>query len=62
MAAYSDQYIYAMIRVGRGLMPEYGSRITHFDRWHVVNYVRQLQRNAGTFQASADADVDGGDE
>jgi mono/diheme cytochrome c family protein len=57
---YSDQYLSAMVRVGRGLMPEYGSRITHFDRWHVVNYVRQLQRNAGTFQASADAD--GGDQ
>jgi mono/diheme cytochrome c family protein len=60
VAGYSDQYLYAMVRVGRGLMPEYGSRITHFDRWHVVNYVRQLQRNAGTFQASADAD--GGDK
>ncbi|HSH74206.1 MAG TPA: cytochrome c [Longimicrobiales bacterium] len=47
VAAYSDQYIYAMIRVGRGLMPEYGSRVTHFDRWHIVNYVRQLQAQAG---------------
>lgn len=47
VAAYSDAYIYAMIRVGRGLMPEYGSRISHFDRWHVVNYVRQLQAQAG---------------
>lgn len=48
VAGYSDQYIYAMIRVGRGLMPEYGSRITHFDRWKVVNYVRTLQAQAGT--------------
>ncbi|MGE0159638.1 MAG: cytochrome c [Gemmatimonadales bacterium] len=47
VAGYSDAYIYAMIRVGRGLMPEYGSRVTHFDRWHIVNYVRQLQRQAG---------------
>ena len=47
VAAYSDQYIYAMIRVGRALMPEYGSRITHFDRWRVVSYVRQLQAQAG---------------
>ena len=47
VAAYSDAYIYAMMRVGRGLMPEYGSRIAHFDRWHVVNYVRQLQSQAG---------------
>ncbi len=47
VAAYSDQYLYAMIRVGRGLMPEYGSRITHFDRWSIVNYVRELQSQAG---------------
>ena len=48
VAGYSDAYIYAMIRVGRGLMPEYGSRVTHFDRWHIVNYVRQLQIQAGS--------------
>ena len=47
VATYSDQYLYAMMRVGRGLMPEYGSRMAHFDRWHVVNYVRQLQAAAG---------------
>ena len=40
----SDGYIYGMIRVGRSAMPAYGARITHFDRWHVVNYVRELQR------------------
>jgi mono/diheme cytochrome c family protein len=44
--SYTDQYLYGMIRVGRGLMPEYGSRITHFDRWAIVTYVRQLQANA----------------
>lgn len=47
VAGYSDQYIYAMIRVGRGLMPEYGSRITHLDRWRIVNYVRTLQAGTG---------------
>lgn len=40
---YPDTYIYGMIRVGRGLMPQYGHQIPHFDRWNVVNYVRQLQ-------------------
>ena len=54
VAGYTDQYIYAMIRVGRGLMPEYGSRITHFDRWHVVNYVRQLQVRAGNAPTGED--------
>ena len=41
--AKSDGYIYGVIRVGRGLMPAYGHQITHYDRWHIVNYVRQLQ-------------------
>jgi mono/diheme cytochrome c family protein len=44
----SDGYIYGMIRVGRGIMPPYGHQVAHFDRWHIVNYVRQLQRTAGT--------------
>lgn len=65
VAGYSDPYLYAMIRVGRGLMPEYGGRITHFDRWHIVNYVRQLQVQAGTRSAEAPApapapDAEGG--
>lgn len=42
---YGDQYLYGMIRVGRGLMPAYGPRITHFDRWKIVNYVRLLQQD-----------------
>lgn len=51
---YSDSYIYGMIRVGRGLMPQYGHQITHFDRWNIVNYVRQLQADYnGQQQAQA---------
>ncbi len=53
VTGYSDQYLYAMVRVGRGLMPEYGSRITHFDRWKVVNYVRTLQAQAGNLPQGA---------
>lgn len=62
VAGYSDAYLYAMIRVGRGLMPPYGFRVTHFDRWRVVNYVRQLQIQAGNdpaqIQAAAGAPAD----
>lgn len=47
---FSDGYIYGMIRVGRGLMPSYGHRISHFDRWNVVNYLRVLQ---GVIEAPA---------
>jgi mono/diheme cytochrome c family protein len=51
---YTDPYIYGMIRVGRGLMPEYGSRIPHFDRWKIVNYVRELQRQYNEQQGAED--------
>lgn len=40
---FTDGYLYGMIRMGRGLMPAYGHRISHFDRWNVVNYLRVLQ-------------------
>lgn len=42
----SPGYQYAIIRVGRGLMPAYGERITHADRWAVVSYLQQLQGGA----------------
>ncbi len=44
--ALSDGYLYTIIRIGRGGMPQYGHQITHYDRWHVVNYVRRLQAAA----------------
>lgn len=50
-AARADGYIYGVIRVGRGLMPAYGERIDHMERWAVVNYVRQLQGGGPTAQA-----------
>lgn len=42
-AVRSDGYMYGVIRVGRGLMPAYGSRVAHNDRWAVVHYIRELQ-------------------
>ena len=45
--AYSDGYLYSIIRYGRGLMPRYGDKIYRpLDRWAVVNYLRQLQAGA----------------
>lgn len=38
----SDGYLYAIIRVGRGLMPSY-RRIPPQERWAVVSYIRHLQ-------------------
>jgi mono/diheme cytochrome c family protein len=40
----SDGWMYSVIANGFGaLMPEYGSKISVEDRWHIVNYVRVLQ-------------------
>lgn len=46
-AVRSDGYLYAVIDVGRGLMPPYGPRMTHADRWAVVTYLRYLQGTPG---------------
>lgn len=43
----SDAYVYAVIRAGRARMPSYGARMTHLERWAVVNYVNALQAAAG---------------
>jgi len=53
---YPDTYIYGMMRVGRGLMPQYGHQITHFDRWNIVNYVRQLQATYNAQNAQQDGE------
>ena len=59
-AGRSDGYIYAVIAAGRNMMPAYGKRVTHTDRWAIVSYMRQLQgggspRALPTVAAPADA-------
>jgi len=45
--AYSDGYLYSIIRYGRGLMPRYGDKVYDpHDRWAIVNHVRLLQQAA----------------
>lgn len=39
----SDGYLYGVVTVGRGLMPPYGDKVNHADRWAVVSYMRELQ-------------------
>ncbi|MEO8479847.1 MAG: cytochrome c [Gemmatimonadota bacterium] len=44
VGAFSDGYIYSMVRYGRNLMPPYGDKIVRQDeRWAVVDYIRSLQ-------------------
>ncbi|MGH0036656.1 MAG: c-type cytochrome [Myxococcota bacterium] len=42
----TDGHIYTTISVGRGRMPAY-RRITPEDRWHVINYLRELNGQGG---------------
>ena len=47
--AYSDGYLYSIIRYGRGVMPMYGDKIFRpEDRWALVNYMRQMQGLIGS--------------
>jgi mono/diheme cytochrome c family protein len=45
--AYSDGYIYSIIRYGRGVMPRYGDKVSApAERWAIVSHVRMLQAEA----------------
>ncbi|MBI4539812.1 MAG: c-type cytochrome [Gemmatimonadetes bacterium] len=49
---FTDGYIYGMIRVGRNFMPAYGSMVSYWDHWNIVNYVRKLQQDAAAAAAA----------
>jgi mono/diheme cytochrome c family protein len=54
--AYSDGYIYSIIRYGRGIMPRYGDKVYDpMDRWAIVNHVRKLQGVTAAAPAPAPA-------
>ncbi len=55
-----DGYIFGIITVGRGLMPEYGSKIPAPERWYVVNYLRTLQHAAAATPAGPAAGASAG--
>lgn len=51
--ARSPGYVYAVIQVGRGLMPPQGYKMTEREHWAVVSYLQQLQGQAGGVPAAA---------
>jgi mono/diheme cytochrome c family protein len=57
--ALSDSYIYSIIRAGRGAMPAFGHQVSHYDRWHVANYVLQLQGRLGQDDDAPDTEPSG---
>jgi mono/diheme cytochrome c family protein len=45
--AYSDGYLYSIVRYGRGVMPRYGDKVTiPVERWAIVSHVRRLQADS----------------
>jgi mono/diheme cytochrome c family protein len=56
--AWSDGYLYSIIRYGRGVMPRYAAQVRGINRWEIVNYVRKLQADA-TAAAAAPAPAGG---
>jgi len=44
--AYSSAKLFHIISAGQNIMPAYGDRINEADRWAIVHYVRELQKNA----------------
>lgn len=57
----TDGYLYAISRAGRGLMPAYATQTTHRERWLIVTYVRQLQRQAAQGAAQGGGSAEGGE-
>jgi mono/diheme cytochrome c family protein len=54
--AYSDGYLYSIIRYGRGVMPRYGDKVYRpADRWAIVSHVRKLQAASPAPQEPAGA-------
>ncbi len=43
----SDGYIYSHTRRGGPLMPAYNFAVSSTDTWHLVNYVRAMQKTGG---------------
>jgi mono/diheme cytochrome c family protein len=42
--AYSDGYLYSIVRYGRGVMPRYGDKVVvPAERWAIVSHLRRLQ-------------------
>ena len=54
--AFSDGYLYSIIRYGRGVMPRYGDKVYRpDDRWAIVNHVRAIQAQGGGVDSAAAA-------
>jgi mono/diheme cytochrome c family protein len=39
---YPDGYIFGYMTLGGAVMPSYANDLSPTERWHVVNYVRQV--------------------
>lgn len=52
---YPDGHIFGYISLGGAVMPSYANDLSATERWHVVNYVRQVLQKGQAGQAVAQA-------
>ena len=52
---YPDGYIFGYMSLGGAVMPSYANDLSPTERWHVVNYVRQVLQKAQPATAAAQA-------
>jgi mono/diheme cytochrome c family protein len=52
---YPDGYIFGYMSLGGAVMPSYANDLTPAERWHVVNYVRNVLQKGQVGQSQAQA-------
>ncbi len=53
--SHSDARLFHIISAGQNIMPGYRDKLKEVDRWAVVNYIREMQREAGGYFWTAEA-------
>jgi len=54
---YSDARLFHIISAGQNVMPGYADKLTPDDRWKIVNYVRELQKQPLKYAEPAKKDT-----
>lgn len=52
---YGDGYIFGYITLGGAVMPSYANDLSATERWHVINYVRNVLQKSQVGQVQAQA-------
>jgi hypothetical protein len=55
--SYSDARIFHVISAGQNVMSSYADKIPPEDRWKIVNYVREIQKQPLLYPETVPADT-----